>query len=286
MLPLVQLAQVPPIWVDLGLLNEILFQFENAASGWTTNLLPYALATFGLLAVLELAWTGVRATIDPKGSLDGTLELILRKTIYLGFVLYLIEVSPALLPMVVGSFQQAGAVASGIDRLHPSSFLATGVSIAATYLSQLNAAGLLVDPLGYLMAVPGAFMIVLLFAAMAGIVLLALIESLFAISAVPFLLAMAGSRWTARIAEGSLAYVIRIGVKLFFVYLVGGVANGLTTEWANLINSSTLVGPVSYLAFVGTTFALTLIVFAVPRYAANMIQPTLTFGLTPAIGDN
>lgn len=273
-------------FIDLGLLNDVLFQFENAAAQWTVQLEPVALATFSGLATLELAWTGIRQALDSKNDATSIFELLFRKVIYLGFVLWLLQVAPGLLAMIMTSFQKAGSLASGLNGLNPSSFLSTGVAVATTYTAQANTLGLLLDPLGVLMVGMGSLGIMLAFAMMAGTLLFTLIEALIAIGAVPFLLATAGSRWTARIAEGSLAYVIRIGVKLFVVYLVAGVANGVTVEWANRIASSSFIGPVSYLGFVGSCYCIAYIVFAVPRYASQMVQPTLSFGLTPAIHDN
>lgn len=273
-------------WLDLGLLNDVLFQFENAAGTWVQGLVPVALATFYSLATLEIAWTGLRTAIRSGGDgLGSFFETLLRKVVLLGFVLWLITVSPGLLPRVIASFQSAGAIASGTDRLHPSSFLATGVSIADAYVKQVNTMGLLLDPFGVMMTASGALVTVFLFATMAAIMVVALIESLIAIAAMPFLLAMAGSRWTARIAEGALAYVVRTGIKLFVLHLVAGVVDVVTVQWAARINSE-FIGPVSYLGFVGSAWALTFVVWSIPRYAANIVPPGLSFGLTPAIGDN
>jgi type IV secretion system protein TrbL len=276
---------VPATWIDLGVLNDVLFQFEDASTRWVTALEPVALKTFYTLGTIELAWSGIRSALSHQGGFEAFFELLIRKTIYLGMVLWLITVAPGLLPVVVGSFQQAGALASGVSGLHPSSFLATGVSIAITYLDHASSLGLLIDPLGIYMAAFGALLTVGAFACMSATLLATLVESLLAISATPFLLAMAGSRWTARIAEGALAHVVRIGIKLFVLYLIAGVANSLTIAWAERINSET-IGPVTYLGFMGSVYCLAMVVWSVPRYAASMIQPGLSFGLTPAVGDN
>lgn len=273
-------------FIDLGLLNDILFQFENAAAEWNVALQPVALGTYAGLATLELGWTGIRQAIDSKNDATSIFEHLLRKVVFLGFVLWLVQVSPGLLTMVVASFQKAGSLASGLNGLHPSSFLSTGVAVATTYSEQANTLGLLLDPLGVLMVGVGTFGIVLAFAVMAGTLLFTLIEALIAIGAAPFLLATAASRWTARIAEGSIAYVIRVGVKLYVLYLVAGVANGVTIEWANRIASTQFIGPVSYLGFVGSCYCIAYLVFAIPRYASQIVQPSLSFGLTPAIHDN
>ncbi len=273
-------------WIDLGVMNDVLFQFEAASSSWVLALQPLALTTFASLAALELAWTGIRSAIQPQGSLERVFELLFRKAVFLGFVYWLIDVSPALMPLIIGSFQRAGAIASGIDSLHPSSFLATGVSVASNYLSQVNELGLVLDPLGVFMAASGALVTVVVFATMSAMMLLTLVEAMLAIGAVPFLFAAAGSRWTAALAEGALAYVVRVGVKLFLVYLLGAVVNNVTIEWAERVNAAGPVGPITYLGFLGSSWALAVLLWSIPRHAANMVPPSLRFGLSPAVGDN
>ena len=85
-----------------------------------------------LLGSLELSWSGIRyALSNHEGGLFGFFELAVRKLLYLGFVYWLLEASPALLPMIINSFQLAGGQAAGITALRPSTFLATGIAIAA-----------------------------------------------------------------------------------------------------------------------------------------------------------
>ncbi len=45
------------------------------------------------------------------------------------------------------------------------------------------------------------------------------------------LLGVGGSRWTASIAEGYFSYVIRVGTRLLFFYLVLGIGVQIATQW-------------------------------------------------------
>jgi type IV secretion system protein TrbL len=274
--------------LDLGLLNDVLDAFETATSGWVFSLFPLGLRLFFLLGSLELTWSGIRYALSHhEAGLFGFFELMVRKLIYLGFVFWILEASPALLPMVISSFQHAGGMASGVTALRPSTFLATGVGMAGDYINQMNLLGLLVDPFAMLMAQAGVFVLVLAFAAIAAILVVTLVESYLAIGATFFLLGFAASRWTAPIAQGALTNVVRIGVKLYVLYLVSGVVSGLVLEWAELVRTSDyFVGPLSLLTLCGTSVILALLIWLLPSYAARIVPSGLSFGLSPSVGDN
>ncbi len=276
------------MFLDLGLLNDVLDAFESATSGWVLSLFPIGLRLFFLLGSLELSWSGIRYALSARE--DGLFcffELAFRKFFYLGFVYWLLEAAPAILPMIIASFQHAGGMASGMTTLRPSTFLATGLEIAADYLSRMNAGGLLLDPFAGLMAVIAIFVLVLSFAAMAAILTVTLVESYLAIGANFFFLAFAASRWTAALAQGALANVVRIGVKLYALYLVSGVVLGLVLQWAELIQSSDyFVGPLKLLTLVATCFILAILLWIIPSYASRIVPAGLSFGLSPAVGDN
>lgn len=276
------------MFLDLGLLNDVLDAFEAATSGWVLTLFPVGLHLFFLLGSLELSWSGIRYALSShENGLFGFFELAFRKLFYLGFVYWILEAAPAILPMIISSFQHAGGMASGMTTLRPSTFLATGIEMAADALSRMNAGGLLVDPFAGLMILLSIFMLVLSFAAMAAILTVTLVESYIAIGANFFFLAFAASRWTAALAQGALANVVRIGVKLYVLYLVSGVVLGLVVEWAELIGSSDFfVGPLKLLTLVSTCLVLAVLLWFIPTYASRMVPPGLSFGLSPAVGDN
>lgn len=274
-------------FVDQALLNQVLTAFDHAIDGWMLTLHPMALGLFYLLGAIELSWSGIRLMMDSRSEgLYPFFELFLRKLIYFAFLRWLLSSAPVALGIVIAGFQRAGATAAGVPTLRPNDFLATGVRIAVDYLQQLDLLGLLVDPLGQLQAIIGMFVIILSFAAMAATLVITLVESRLAVGAVYFLLAFAACRWTAPMAQAAVAHVFRIGVKLFVVYLIAAVVSGLTTQWADQVNSALFTGPISYTAFLMTVVVLALLVWLIPSHAARMVPPSLNLGLSPSVGDN
>ncbi len=271
---------------DLGILNDVLFAFEEATLSWVATFHGIALSLFWSLGTIELAWSGVRLVLKPNASLLDAVELLVRKAVYFGFVYLLVVNASPLVTTILSSFQHAGGLASGVDRLHPSAFLSTGVAIAAHHIESTATLGVLNDPLGIFMALGAACMTLVAFAIMAGIIVMTLCEAYIATGGLSFLLAFGASRWTAGIADGALSYVVRVGVKLMVLYLLAGVINELTQRWARTISTSVFTGPVTYLGFVATCCVLALVLWNVPRLVSNLVRPTLTFGLSPSVADN
>ena len=73
-----------------------------------------------------------------------------------------------------------------------------------------------------------AFFILLSFAIIAALALLVIIEAYLVVGGASILLAFGGSRFTAPIAEGYFGYVIKVGVRLLFFYLMLGI--GMTNR--------------------------------------------------------
>ncbi|HEX4960901.1 MAG TPA: P-type conjugative transfer protein TrbL [Thermoanaerobaculia bacterium] len=272
--------------MDLTLLNQILDSFDQALAAWSAALHPVALSLFWGLATIEWSWTWLRLTISQRAGLEALFEVFLRKAAFLGFLLYLIQKSDILLPLILSSFQQAGGAASGIHALHPSGFLSTGVTVALHILGTLDNSGFLIDPLGVFIAVFSSFLVLLAFFAMAITVLLTLVESYVVLAAAYVLLGFGASRWTYALAESALSSVLRLGVKLLLTYLVAGVIASLTTRWANQLLAESFIGPLDLYVFLGGVACCASLLWAVPRLSAQYVPATLHLGLKPVVFDN
>ena len=60
--------------------------------------------------------------------------------------------------------------------------------------------------------------------------MLTLIESYLVIGGAALLLGFGASRWTASISEGYFGYVVRVGTRLLFFYLVLGIGVQIATQ--------------------------------------------------------
>lgn len=267
--------------VDLGLLNDVLDAFDRASSGWALILLPISLNLFRALAILEFSWTFWTLLISHRATWETIFEVLLRKTVFFGFLHFLIEKSPALLSIILSSFQLAGGSAAGITALRPSSFLATGSYCSVLLLQRVDQAGLLTDPLGTLVAAIGSAAVLLAFASMAATITITLIEITLVYAACFVLLGFAASRWTFSLAEAALSTVVRKGVSLFITYLLASILNELTVQWAERLASSEFVGPFELFTFLGTVVVCAVLLWTAPRLSSQLVPTQIHFGLNP-----
>jgi type IV secretion system protein TrbL len=276
----------PHLFFDLGTLNDVLDAFEQATISWVFTLHPIALATFFTLASIELGWSLFRHMLAVSTTLEGLFDLVIRKIVAFSFAYYVLYFSPAIIPLILTSFQRAGSAASGIDALRPSTFLAAGCSLAAGFMAQANLVGVLLDPFAMNVLILTTFFTVLLFGLMAAVILLTLIEAYLLIPCAVFLMPFAATRWTSPLTEGVLTHAFSLGLRLFLLMLVSGILKTFVQAWAEQIHSTDLLSPISYLAFCGQLACLTLVLWNVPRMARAIIRPTLALHLTPKVGDN
>lgn len=273
--------------IDASILNSLLDQLQAAAGVWAANLNPIALHLFGLLSTLELVYSSTYQVFDSYSTDRGVghvIGFLVKKVLYLGFAFYLVRDAGSLLPQVILGFQYAGSAATGLPGLSPSGFLSTGASVTLRFVQAFNETGLLHDPFAVFCLGIGVWISTLAFAAMAGIVLLTLVESYVALAGVSFLLATAASRWTAPIAEGILAYVLRVGIRLFVLYLLAGVVQTATLEWARALGGPFLAGPtpLELLTFTGGAIVVVVLLWSAPRMASAIVPPGISFRLNPA----
>src|SRR5260370_31466831 len=57
---LVLVAAIPAHAQSVNVLDQIVTEFKTRAAGWEGTLRSFAMATFGILATIELAWAAVR----------------------------------------------------------------------------------------------------------------------------------------------------------------------------------------------------------------------------------
>ena len=261
--------------VDLDLLNTILDSIEAATFTWVATLQPIGLQLFWGLAAVEFAWTWIAALTPIRGEMPNVFLLLARKLLYIAVLAYLVSEGPMVFQLILSSFQQAGAAAANVPDLRPSTFLNSGAVLSVHLLSSLDGIGFLFDVLGRSMALIGSFGIFLCYAFMSFSLTLTLVEALVVGGSSYFLLAFGASRWTCHLADGALATAFRCGVKLFLTYLLAGVIQGLSIQWGLVLQSTAFVGPYEYFVFLGTAGTAALLLWTVPRLAAQLFPPSI-----------
>ena len=195
-----------------------------------TAIQPYALKLFVALLFIEVLVTCLQFMLD-QGDAPHYLGRLFRHVLSAGFIYLMIVNAFPWMTLVLQSFGQIGSAATGLPNLNPSTVVKIGGSMAETIFDTPASASLMPNIELAIVESVSAFFILLSFVIAAAALMLTLIESYLVIGGAALLLGFGASRWTASIAEGYFGYVVRVGTRLLFFYLVLGIGVQIATQW-------------------------------------------------------
>ena len=120
--------------------SAMLDQFRAVRMTWLTVAAGYANRLFGLLALIEFAWTAAILVLE-RTDLQGWTAALIRKMMFIGAFFALLNFGADWIPRIINSFQQIGQNASGLGSLAPTDILVQGLNITGNLLSGAASSG-------------------------------------------------------------------------------------------------------------------------------------------------
>lgn len=261
--------------------SAMLDQFRSVRTAWLNTAAGYANRLFGILALIEFAWTGAILVLE-RTDLQGWTAALIRKMMFIGAFFALLTFGADWIPRIIESFQIFGQTASGLNSLAPSDVLAIGLNVVGNLLSAAAESGWMAS---FGTALAMVFAALLSFLAFLGItvqLVVTLVESYLVVGAGFLFLGFGGSRWTAPYVERYIAFAVSTGVKVMVLYLILGASLALTRNWVNesqLISASAQPA-IDALDIAGSAVLLLMVCWNVPKLAASVLggAPALTGG--------
>lgn len=210
--------------------NTVVSQFTTAATHYAAAIQPYALRLFLALLFIDVLVTCIQFLID-QGDAPHYIGRLIRHILSGGFIYLMIVNAFPWMTAVLQSFSRIGATATGLPNLNPQTVLGIGGSMAETLFNSPASASFMPNLELAIVESVSAFFVLLSFVIAAAALMLTLIESYLVVGGAALLLGFAGSRWTASIAEGYFSYVVKVGTRLLFFYLVLGIGVQVATQW-------------------------------------------------------
>lgn len=209
--------------------------FRLTTEAWLTRALDAAQTIFLSLALLEIVVTGYMVWAGRRKQDGDLISQFALKIGLLAFVLGLLSTYHRWLPMIAQGFGETAVYIGGSDVSHlsPTHLLNVGLSML---LSVMQSVGLTSDLVTSLAVIPALIML-LCFVALAAHLLVTMIESYVVVTGGLFFIGFMAFRGTAPLGEGFLKYVVYVGVKLFFIILVAGVATSIGDDMVALLQS-------------------------------------------------
>jgi type IV secretion system protein TrbL len=255
-----------------AILNDITQQYQAATVGWYSYLFPIANHLFGLLAVIEIAWSGLSWALEKQDMTSLWVEF-LKRIIFLGFFYAILLHGHIWIPAIIKSFMLIGSGASHITKLDPSSIFDQGISIANSVLLPLEKKNLFSVGLdAWVIGLVTAITVVLSFTVIAGELVITLVESYLIIGAGVLFLGLGSSRWTTSFTTKFLNYALSIGCKLFFLYLIIGVGANMAAHWGEkIVEGGLSSNMVPFLEVMGGALIFVFIAWSIPNKAASLM---------------
>src|SRR5271156_2895373 len=212
--------------------NDIATQFYNAGANYSTAIQPYAIKLFVALLLIDILVTWIQFIAEGQLDAPHFLGRLIKQILTGGFVYLMIVNAFSWMNAVIKSFSAIGASVTGPPALNPQTVLQVGTNMASTIFNSPGNASMMTNFEQAIVQSVAAFIVLLPFVVTAAMLLLTLVESYLVVGGGVILLGLGANRFTAPAAEGYFGYVIRVGVRLLFFYLVLAVGVQMANQWS------------------------------------------------------
>ncbi len=155
----------------------------------------YALTLFWILATIDLTLTGIRLAVKGAEFGEWAAEFV-NQILFIGFFLAVLKNSSTWAAAIVNSFRTAGSQAvvasGGTSMIAPSDVFSVGLALANKVMDQAT----VFHPGAAIVFALFALVLMVCFAIIAALLVVALVESYIVISAGVLFMGFGGSRWT------------------------------------------------------------------------------------------
>ncbi|HEY7391833.1 MAG TPA: P-type conjugative transfer protein TrbL [Bryobacteraceae bacterium] len=266
--------------------TEFLQTFQEMRGHWFAAVQGPAQTLFGLLALIEFAWSAAVLALE-RTDLQSWTAGLLRKLMWLGAFYALLVFGPVWIPAIVDSFTQLGEEAAGLGPLQPGDVFQRGLDIGGALFGGASDAGFLTN---FGTAMSMVFAAILSFVSFCFIsiqLVAALVESYIVVAAAFVFLGFGGSRWSAPYVEKYIALTVGVGVKIMILYLLVGVGMALSTGWvaAATAVAASPTPAMGALDIMGESLIFLALCWFVPKIVAGVLggAPAFTGGEVIAV---
>ncbi len=252
----------PSIAQDGSLLTSLENEIASASQGWESTVMQAARSLFWILAGIELAIAAVWLALS-SASLDTWFAELVRRILFIGLFVFILEQGPGFARAVVDSLFQIGA---GGGSASPANVFNAGLQVASE-MSEKARFGLFEDNALAIAAVFAMVIVVISFSLVAAIFVAVMAEMYVGLLAGMIMLGLGGSSFTKDFAVRYLVYAFSVGMKLMALVMIARIGSEVLINLAN--NSSS--GNDEFLSTLAIG-GISVVVFVIAMYVPNIVQ--------------
>jgi type IV secretion system protein TrbL len=244
-----------------SLLTDLENEVATAAQGWETTVMNAARSLFWILAGIEVGIAAVWLALA-AASLDTWFAELVRRILFIGLFVFILEQGPSFTRAVVDSLFQIGASGGSAS---PANVFNAGLQVASA-MSEKAQFGLFEDNALAIAAVFAMIVVVISFSLVAAIFVSVMVEMYVGLLAGMIMLGLGGSSFTKDFAVRYLVYAFSVGMKLMALVMIARIGSQVLLGLAN--------GPTSTDDFLSTLAigGISVVVFIISIYVPNIVQ--------------
>ncbi|WP_119396917.1 P-type conjugative transfer protein TrbL [Pannonibacter phragmitetus] len=251
----------PALAQDGSLLTTLENEVADAAQGWETTVMQAARSLFWILAGIEVGIAAVWLALG-AASLDTWFAELVRRIMFIGLFVFILEQGPDFARAMVDSLFQIGA---GGGSASPANVFNAGLQVASQ-MSEKAQFGLFEDNALAIAAVFAMVIVVIAFSLVAAIFVAVMAEMYVGLLAGMIMLGLGGSSFTKDFAVRYLVYAFSVGMKLMALVMIARIGSEVLIDLAN--SPSGVDEFLSTLAIGG----ISVVVFVIAMYVPNIVQ--------------
>jgi type IV secretion system protein TrbL len=251
----------PALAQDGSLLTNLENEIATASQGWESTVMQAARSLFWILAGIELAIAAVWLALS-SASLDTWFAELVRRILFVGLFVFILEQGPSFARAVVDSLFQIGA---GGGSASPANVFNAGLQVASQ-MSEKARFGLFEDNALAIAAVFAMVIVVISFSLVAAIFVAVMAEMYVGLLAGMIMLGLGGSSYTKDFAVRYLVYAFSVGMKLMALVMIARIGSEVLINLANSPSGGDEF--LSTLAIGG----ISVVVFVIAMYVPNIVQ--------------
>jgi type IV secretion system protein TrbL len=256
---------------DGTILDRLEDQIVSATGNWEQTLINAATSLFWILAGIEIAIAAVWLAIQAP-SLDTWFAELVRRIMFIGFFLFVLQVGPDFAWSIVDSLFQLGAEGG---KASPADTFNAGISVAAK-LSENAKFGLWEDNLLGLASMIALAIVVICFSLVAALFVSVLVEMYVGLLAGMIMLGLGGSSFTKDFAIRYLIYAFSVGMKLMGLVMIAKIGSDILIGLADEANFTGEEQIITALTIGGISVVIFMVALHVPTIIQGMVQGVST----------
>jgi len=274
-------AAATPLTQDDDAFDDILNQFFIITTAYQSSIVAIAEKVFFGLAIFHVAWVGFKMSWQGF-EMQKLVAEYMKMLLFLGFFLALIRF-PNFANLIIVSFIDAannvtGANTSAVSNslngqgsITPTTIMGIAGSIARKAIANIS-----IFKVGAAVLIGiSVILIVVAFAIMVLRLIMGYVEAYIAISVGMIMLAFGAMSFTSELAKKYLFYLISVGVKLFVLLLILGIAQemmrGLLVTWSFDNNNQIMLT-------LSTVIILAGLAMSIPSMISNLVTGSSSSG--------